>query len=131
MNSKKKKNNLKKNFVAKFTLSKLTKKVTLKLDKTYKKLSNKRKKVKKLKKIKTTAQFKAQQKLREQIVKQKQKENLAKIQVIKIRNQEKQRLKDEELKIKKQELRLKEEDIKLKVAELRLKEQAEQRLQNQ
>jgi len=94
---------LKKNLVPKFKLGKL--------------LNNKKKKVKKLKKIKSSAQFKARLKLREQIAKQKQRENLAKIQVIKIRNQEKQRIKDEELKIKKQELRLKVEDLKLRSAE--------------
>ena len=89
MKSIKAKKNLKKKkkiFAPKFTLSKLTKKITLNLDKTYKKLRKKRTKNKKLKKIKTTAQFKAQQKLREQIAKQKQREKLAKIQVIKVRN---------------------------------------------
>ena len=111
---------IKKSFIPKFTLIKLSKKVTSNFDKTYKKLSS-RKKTKKLKKTKTTAVFKAQIKLREQIAKQKQRENLAKIQVIKIRNQEKQRIKDEELKIKKQELRLKEEELKLKLAEQKLK----------
>ena len=42
---------IKKSFVPRLNISKLTKKVTSKIDKTYKKLSNKRKKVKKLKKI--------------------------------------------------------------------------------
>ena len=44
---------IKKNLVPKFKLGKLTKKVTLNFDKTYKKLSNKKKKVKKHKDIST------------------------------------------------------------------------------
>ena len=128
---KKKLKKIKNIFAPKLSLSKISKKVKSNFDRTYKKLNTKKKKVKKFKKTRTSAQLKIQQKLREQIAKHKHREKLAKTQAIKIRNQEKQRLKDEELKIKKQELRLKEEDIKLKVAELRLKEQAEQRLQNQ
>ena len=44
-----------------------------------------------------------QEKLKEQIAKQKHREKISKIQAVKIRNQEKQRIKDEELKIKKKE----------------------------
>ena len=46
---KKKVKKVKKSFVQKLIFSKLTKKVKSNFDKTYKKLSNKRKKVKKLK----------------------------------------------------------------------------------
>jgi len=106
---------LKKKFAPKISIHKFTKTVTSRIDRTYKKLSTKRKKVKKLKKVKTTTEQKAQKKLREQIAKHKHKEKIAKIQAIKIRNHEKQRIKDEELKIKKQELRLKEEELKLKI----------------
>ena len=98
---KKKLKKFKKSFSSKLTFSKLTKKVKFNLDKTYKKLSTKKKKVKKFKNIRTSAQLKIQQKIREQIAKQKHSEKIAKIQAVKIRNQERQRVKDEELKIKK------------------------------
>ena len=122
---KKKLKKVKKSLTSKLNFRYLTKKVKSNIGRTYKKLSTKTKKIKKQKKTKTFSQLKAEKNLRENILKYKQKEKIAKVQAIKARNQEKSRLKDEELKIKKQELKLKEEELKLKVADQRLKEQAE------